>query len=108
MTEKWTALEQLTKDESAAINDFKAEIVDRVDTRFDEMQRSLAAKIVTHEQMKEIVELVKAQLEIFDTIYQHSSTVPAPTKEKLTMIHNEALKHATKLEEEDASHDGQA
>ena len=82
----------MTEKESEAIAAMKKDILSHIDEKM--------SGLVTKEQLLEIIELEKAQLDIFDTIYQKSSTVSAPTKDKLTLLHNEALKRVAKLEEE--------
>ena len=102
MKQKFEALEEMTKNESAVIEAFKCEVYAKIESELAGLFERICEKLnsqVTHEQLVEVVELEKAQLDIIDTIYQNSATIPSATKERVRMITNGTKKHISAIEE---------
>ncbi|MBR2342992.1 MAG: hypothetical protein IKA64_01915 [Clostridia bacterium] len=97
-----TELKKIQEAEKPALDEAKKYITEQMTLGFAAFEETVLERIealgVSREQIAEIVELEKAQLEIFDTIYQHSCTVSQETKDRLCLLHNGALKKIELLE----------
>ena len=60
--------------------------------------RESSENVVTKEQVQELKNIGMTQLKMFDTVYQHSKTIPNVIKEKLSVSYNDVNK-AVAIEE---------
>ncbi len=97
LAEVVSALNGIVADNKEDISAFKTEMSDKL----KELVNTYSQQTVTHEQVSELAEAMKAMLGIFHTIYSQSKTIGANVKEEEGRLYNEAMNHILALESED-------
>ncbi len=102
-TEKWTELSSLAEENKKHLADFKVETKAAISCAVEKAFKEYNVPTVTHEQLAEVVTGMKAIMDMFEVVYQHSGTIPAAIKEQLAKTYNGAVEHISTLEEVDTS-----
>ena len=99
LAEVVSALNGIVADNKEDISAFKTEMSNKL----KELVNTYSQQTVTHEQVSELAEAMKAMLGIFHTIYSQSKTIGANVKEEEGRLYNEAMNHILALESEDSA-----
>ena len=84
-------MSRASSESAAALVEFERQMMGRM----DELCEKFAVQTVTHEQVEKLESMVAGVIEIFDTVYQGSSTIPAITKERIAEIRNKTVAQLT-------------
>ena len=99
--QKWDELSRLATENEEQIKAFKEETREVISSSVEAAFKEYNVPTVTHEQLAEVVTGMKAIMDMFEVVYQHSGTIPAAIKEQLAKTYNGAVEHISALEEVD-------
>lgn len=99
--EKFSDLSRLAAENEKQIKAFKEETREAISNSVEAAFKEYNVPTVTHEQLAEVVTGMKAIMDMFEVVYQHSGTIPAAIKEQLAKTYNGAVEHISALEEVD-------